>query len=103
MHRAFRALLSLYPAEFRDEYGREVALVFADRYRDAAPGWERFRVWLEAIAGVLEEAPKEHVHVLRQDLRFAARMLRRSPGFSTTVILTLTLGIGAHTAIFQLM
>ena len=49
--RAFRALLSLYPSEFRDEYGREVAMVFADRYRDAAGPGQRALVWIEAIVG----------------------------------------------------
>jgi hypothetical protein len=33
----------LYPGEFRDEYGRALALVFADRYRDAPNAWERVR------------------------------------------------------------
>ncbi len=50
----------------------------------------------------IAHATRRHIEILTQDLKFAARTLRRSPAFALTAILVTGMGIGATTAAFAI-
>jgi putative ABC transport system permease protein len=96
----FSAVLHLYPTAYREEYGREMTLVFVDRLREArAAPW----AWtaLGAILAVLVDAPGQHLRVLAADLRLAIRLIRREIGFAAVAVGTVALGIGVASAVFS--
>jgi putative ABC transport system permease protein len=107
--RLFRALLSLYPPGYRHQVGEEVLETHLDRLAEAR---NRGRYWAFAtgariVGDLLSGLPIEWGSLVQarfpRDLRVALRALGAHPGYSSVIVLTLALGIGANTAVFSLI
>ena len=108
----FRNLLrrNMVEQALDDELSSSVELLTEAKMNEGLSQREARRQALIELGGI--EQVKEEVRAIRfglfldnlaRDLRFAVHQLRRNPGFTTTVILTLALSVGANTAIFSVV
>ena len=120
--RLFGALLALFPRDFRDRFGDDMAELFRDQLRAARQRGGRRGVaelWLRTAPALARAAALERrdafrltahsfrsdtmLETLGADLRFAVRMLRKSPLFTLVAVVCISLGSGAVTTIFSAM
>ena len=97
-------------ARLREEMEEHLAMQTEENLRagmSSAEARRQARLKFGAVEAVREQYHAEEglpfLESLLQDLRFSLRQLRRSPGFTLVVVLTMTLGIGATTAVFTLV
>ena len=104
--RLYRALLRLFPFDFRSEFGDDMEETFREQRAHARRGHGSVALlgmWWATIVDIVRMAPREHLSVLSQDTRYALRMMRHDLGYTVAAVVILGLGIGVNTSIFSVV
>ena len=115
MTRMYRALLHLYPVQFRQRFGEEMAELFCTRHAAAASRGTLVRIGflmttaVDLLTSVWREhglgapSPRRLMTGGAISVRDAARFLHRSPGMSVAIVLLMALTIGAASSVFSVV
>jgi putative ABC transport system permease protein len=104
--RWFRALLRLFPAEFRERFADDMVADFDDEHADAAARaglWPRLRFWGTAARDCLVLGAVEHADTLRRDVVLSTRSCWRRPALAGTVVLTLGVTVAVAVTMFAVV
>ncbi|HWX54304.1 MAG TPA: ABC transporter permease [Verrucomicrobiae bacterium] len=98
--RIYRRLAQAFPHEFKLAYGAEVMQLGEDvvaevARRHGAAGLVRL------IADILVRVPLEYLEEMRRDTRYALRAMIKSPGFALVGIVSMGLGMGLTTMVYN--
>jgi predicted permease len=104
--RIFRAVVRLFPFDFRSDHGSDLEQTLRTQHvearREGSIG-ALVRLWVDVIRDVVTTAPREHMAILKQDVGYALRALRRAPVFAISAVLTLAIGMSAITGMFAVL